>query len=273
MKSLFSRINAVYLPVTQLEHSIKWYEDVLGFELEHVWENDRERGAFFKIYRGDAQLGLVQSMVTNNEFKSSKYINASLGTAAFNLYCVDAKYTYEQLKEKGAHLTTFREEEPTHCFVVIDPDDNYLGVVQEVNLAENVYYGIYEEIYPRLREMELFDGVAAKFLPVHDIEAAIDWYTNFFQMGLIDHWKLGADLKLESKSGWLGLVSLEDSEPIRYTNSNDLTPFVGIESPALDEAYQWLKEKGVKVTQISDQAPKHFDLEDLTGNVIRVTEA
>ncbi|MBW5448324.1 hypothetical protein GE107_19970 [Cohnella sp. CFH 77786] len=52
---MFHRVLAVFVPVANLEASIRWYEDVLGFTLHHHWGD----GADLKVGAGETIVTMI----------------------------------------------------------------------------------------------------------------------------------------------------------------------------------------------------------------------
>lgn len=274
IKGLFNKVHTVFLPVRNLDKSIDWYVENLGFELESRWENEQEKGAYFIVYRGKIKLGLIQSLSSTKHpegFRSAQYIKGFKGATRFNINTPNARNTYQLLEQKGVMLTPFREGPPTHCFDVIDPDDNYLGVVEELDMPGSPYYAWYLAVYPKLDKDELFDGIGGFYVPVTSLEQGIEWYTQHLHMKFLESWERNADLQFLSEQGGLGLIQTNELEPVRYIDSHNA--YAEIDSPNPEAAYQSLIELGVKVSRINQGNHVAYEIEDPYGNILRFKKA
>jgi catechol 2,3-dioxygenase-like lactoylglutathione lyase family enzyme len=113
MSQLFKRIDTVFLQVTDIEKSIKWYTDVLGFNVR--WY-DQENG-YAAINIGETPLTLVRA----NEVSISSH-------CLFNFYSSDIQQAHAILLECGVEVGDLNTDEQVDWFEFKDPDGHVLGV-------------------------------------------------------------------------------------------------------------------------------------------------
>jgi catechol 2,3-dioxygenase-like lactoylglutathione lyase family enzyme len=116
----FQRIDSVFIPVTDVEKSAKWYEDVLGFILEL-------RDTTWKYYsmRMTAEEGNSTPWFTLYEVKEVQ----PAAHMPFNLYAPDGASIHQRLKEQGVRVTDIINTGSMLVFEVFDPDDNRIGII------------------------------------------------------------------------------------------------------------------------------------------------
>jgi catechol 2,3-dioxygenase-like lactoylglutathione lyase family enzyme len=113
MSQLFKRIDTVFLEVTDMDRSIKWYTEVLGFNLRwYVQET-----GYAAINIGETPLTLVKA----NEVKPATY-------SPFNFYTPDINKAYEELKRNGVDVEEIVDYGDVLSFNFKDPDGHILGV-------------------------------------------------------------------------------------------------------------------------------------------------
>jgi catechol 2,3-dioxygenase-like lactoylglutathione lyase family enzyme len=113
MDRLFKRIDTVFLQVKDLEKSIKWYVEVLGFNLR--W-SDNDNG-YAAINISETPLTLVRA---DNVSPTSHIL--------FNFYSSDIKRAYTALIEKGVEVEDIIDYGNVLSFNFLDLDGNKLGV-------------------------------------------------------------------------------------------------------------------------------------------------
>ncbi|MBS4201871.1 VOC family protein [Bacillus sp. FJAT-49732] len=117
-------LGAVFLRVSNLEESMRFYSDVLGLELRDVeqWENGR--GANYIIGESSPGLTLIET-------KDDLHI---LKQPAFNLFCNDVLSIYDRLKSQGykvGQVNKWSSVLNDHIdFDVYDPDGNAINLIE-----------------------------------------------------------------------------------------------------------------------------------------------
>ncbi|MDR9854252.1 VOC family protein [Paenibacillus sp. VCA1] len=111
---MFHRILAVFLPVKDLEASIRWYSDVLGFQLHNHWG----QGADLKIGEGET----IVTMICMDEGKHRQALQAMNGRAIYSLQSSDIREAYRQLCGKGVAAGLCRDQDGIQLFYVTSPE-------------------------------------------------------------------------------------------------------------------------------------------------------
>ncbi|HEU5138690.1 MAG TPA: VOC family protein [Bacillales bacterium] len=112
--------------------------------------------------------------------------------------------------------------------------------------------------------------VGGIFIPVTDLERSIEWYMECLNLKLVDRWPegAGAGFTFENGEAGLGLVKVETKQPTEFrVSSRYQNCYYNFEPENVQEMHQFLKGRGVKVTEIEDHGPMEgFDFFDPDGN-------
>ncbi|WP_158289356.1 VOC family protein [Paenibacillus flagellatus] len=108
------RIDAVFLPVSNLENALAWYTDVFGYEVR--WKNARFAG--LKV-GPNVGFHLVE---TKDYVPNTNY-------CPLNFAVKDIEAARKRLEEKGVRMTELRAGEPVR-FDFFDADGNMLTIIQ-----------------------------------------------------------------------------------------------------------------------------------------------
>ncbi|OIU72026.1 VOC family protein [Rossellomorea aquimaris] len=119
------KVGSVFIPVTDLKKSQKWYQDLLGVKLIDEWDG----GAGFYFPDCPTQLGLVQvEKPQPSEFSITKNKKNSY----YNFLVEDIDEAYSYFNRNGVKASEIDEWDGMKFFDFIDPDGNPFSVVNEV---------------------------------------------------------------------------------------------------------------------------------------------
>jgi len=121
---LFERIDGVFLPVTDLQASLRWYEGVLGLQLLYQWPG----GAGFRVGQGESLLGLIEVQ----EFQPAQFKSKEGTMHYFNFKSSDIEQSQRLLRERGVETSDIMDSGSIKVVYFRDPDGNYLGICEEV---------------------------------------------------------------------------------------------------------------------------------------------
>ena len=113
MNGLVKRIDTVFVEVSDLDHSIKWYSEILGLTLR--W--NRNGYAAFTI--GETSLTLVQS----TKVKPAKHY-------PFNFFTTNIDDVHKFLVENKVDTDDITDYDDLRTFDFKDPDGHILGFCQ-----------------------------------------------------------------------------------------------------------------------------------------------
>lgn len=120
---VFDEMAAIWIPVRNLERSVTWYSETLGFKLAYHWGT----GADFLIGAGPMVLTLIEKpdMVPLGSF------DEATGTPYFGFSTKDIERTHALLSGRGVEVSQIKEYEMVSSFDFKDPDGNLIGVGYE----------------------------------------------------------------------------------------------------------------------------------------------
>lgn len=120
------RLRAVMptLTVNDIQASISFYRDVLGFIVADTIENDGE------VVGASIRSGTVEFLLGQDDFRQGRDREKGVG---FRLYCVthqDVDAVATAIKERGGQLDSEPQDQPwgTRDFAVTDPDGYKLSI-------------------------------------------------------------------------------------------------------------------------------------------------
>lgn len=242
-KTLFERVHATFLVVRDLESSVRWYTEKLGLEVMSHWST----GADLKVYNDETMLTLIQvpdcQPVHFMDFKAWDL------TAARDL-----------LRSRGVAVSEITEGGPVRTFQFSDPDGNSFGVWWTRDAAP-----------AQAAPTQLFDRIDRVFMPVRDLDGAVDWYQRVLGLTLLHHWNEGADFRVATGESLFTLVRQEAMQPRGLVHELAEAPCFNFKVSNIRRCHRWLRTKGARVTEIM-QNPyiMCFNLWDPEGNLIGV---
>jgi lactoylglutathione lyase len=122
-KSAFYGVG-IFVPVSDLERSTRWYEEMLGFEITH---HDKPNATVMMM--NDYKIIFCLVLVFDLEHRRFPRNNYQV-EQYFNFHTEDVDGIYHALKEKGADIEEIVSfDGGIRGFPVYDPDGNKYGVV------------------------------------------------------------------------------------------------------------------------------------------------
>ncbi|MFL8936818.1 VOC family protein [Rossellomorea oryzaecorticis] len=119
------KVGSVFIPVTDLKKSKKWYQDLLGVKLIDEWDG----GAGFYFPACPTQMGLVQ---VEKPQPSEFSIDKNKKNSYYNFLVADIDEAYSHFNRNGVRTSEIDEWDGMKFFDFIDPDGNPFSVVNEV---------------------------------------------------------------------------------------------------------------------------------------------
>ncbi|WP_153729066.1 VOC family protein [Salinibacillus xinjiangensis] len=124
MKNLLTGIG-VFIPVSNLKQSTKWYENMLGFKLVY---SDVPSANTLALADGTITFCLVK---TDEKIEQPRFPTNQYGVDHyFNFHTKKVDEIYQQLLDKGANVGDIHEVDGMRGFELYDPDGNRFSVIQ-----------------------------------------------------------------------------------------------------------------------------------------------
>lgn len=118
------RVGSIFIPVTDLDKSIEWYEDNLGVTKIDSWDG----GVGFYFPNDNTQLALIQV----DEPQPSEFtVSPNSKNGYFNFLVDDIEEAYEKLNKSGVVTTEIEAFGGMKVFDFFDLDGNPFSVVNE----------------------------------------------------------------------------------------------------------------------------------------------
>ncbi|GGD00480.1 hypothetical protein GCM10007216_34040 [Thalassobacillus devorans] len=122
------KISSIFIPVSNLEESMRWYQENLGAIFVDSWDFG-DRGAGFIFEEGDAQMGLVE--VENPQPTEFEVVKGKKNSY-YNFLAEDIQQAHQTLYQKGVVVSKIEDFGGMTAFEFLDPDGNPFSVVNEV---------------------------------------------------------------------------------------------------------------------------------------------
>ncbi|MFT4417310.1 VOC family protein [Fredinandcohnia humi] len=130
------KVGSIFIPVTDLERSKRWYELNLGVTKVDEWqENGLDHGVGY-IFKGDTT-GLALIKVDKRQ-PTEFSISGRSKNVYYNFVVEEIEPVYNKLKQNGVETTDIHDYGLMKGFDFIDPDGNSFSVVSEE--IESPYY-------------------------------------------------------------------------------------------------------------------------------------
>ncbi len=124
---MFHRVLAVFLPVIDLEASIRWYTDKLGLQLYNHWG----QGADLMVGEGET----IVTMIVMDEPVHLEALRAVEGYPYYSLQTDNIHEVYKQLKDKGITSEEGLEQDGFCRFHIRSPE----GLTIRISDREPIY--------------------------------------------------------------------------------------------------------------------------------------
>lgn len=116
----FQRIDSVFLPVTNVEISARWYEEILGFTLEI--QDKKWKYYSLRLDGADKNACPWVTLYEQHTVQPSDHM-------PFNLYTPDGNGVHQRLREQGVNVSEMLNTGSMLVFEVFDPDEHRIGIV------------------------------------------------------------------------------------------------------------------------------------------------
>ena len=126
-QTLRLRAIAPSLTVNDVEASLSWYRDVVGFHVHELWEHDG------KVMGADLVAGSAHLMIGQDDFAKGKDRSKGIG---FRLYMTTAQSIDDlaaAIESRGGTLASPPEDQPwgARAFSLVDPDGFLMTIAAE----------------------------------------------------------------------------------------------------------------------------------------------
>lgn len=255
---MFNKIDRVMLPVPNVELAAEWYVRELEFQVAE-W---REGEVDLKIHQGEALLTLMEVDL----FQPKPHLHMEGHVPCFNLYTHWEDLHLEWLHSRGIETTDMMNVPYMNVSEMMDRDGNVIGICHEKE--SSLYHTSYEGALP-----PMFHRVLAVFLPVKDLEASIQWYTDKLGLHLFNHWGQGADLKVGEGETIVTMIVMDGPVHQEALRAVEGYPYYSLQTDNIKEVHRQLQDKGVtSAIEIANEGNHCFHVRSPEGLTIRISE-
>ncbi|GIO25861.1 VOC family protein [Ornithinibacillus bavariensis] len=123
------KIGGIFIPVTNLEQSKKWYEENLGVVKIDEWQEDGEDHGVDYLFPKDTK-GLTLIKVESPQ-PTEFTIKGKRKNVYYNFVVDQIEVAFQQLRAKGIETTEIMDYGVMKGFDFFDPDGNSFSIVSE----------------------------------------------------------------------------------------------------------------------------------------------
>lgn len=122
------KVGTIFIPVTDLERSKKWYEVNLGVIKVGEWQEGIDHGVGYVFSNDLTGLALIK---TDQPQPTEFTIKGKRKNVYYNFIVDDIYEAFDRLKQNGVSATDIHEYGHMKGFDFFDPDGNSFSVVSE----------------------------------------------------------------------------------------------------------------------------------------------
>jgi glyoxylase I family protein len=119
------RVGSIFIPVTDMERSMAWYEEHLRVKKIDEWED----GVGYALSDGLTQLALVK---VGSHQETEFTIRGDRKNPYFNFLTENIETVHEEFQKHGITVTDIEDFGEMKAFDFNDPDGNPFSIVNEV---------------------------------------------------------------------------------------------------------------------------------------------
>ncbi len=121
MKAIENRVDTIFIHVTDLKRSVRWYGELLGIEVKQ----EKLSGPIYTLSMGEGRPGIT----LDNHCFDEEYNFSPSNQPLFNFSTIDIQQAFQHVKEMGGEIMTEIISYPDlEEFSFKDPDGNILMV-------------------------------------------------------------------------------------------------------------------------------------------------
>jgi catechol 2,3-dioxygenase-like lactoylglutathione lyase family enzyme len=234
IEKFVERIDAVLLPVKNLEKSLSWYHEIFGFPILHQWTRMAGLGT-------GINMGFLLVHVKDHT-PNPDYAPITIAVSSIDEF-------HRMLAEKQVELTDIRSNQNEQYFELFDNSGNKISVIQSKSQSSD----------------QMLVAIDSVQLPVRNLEQSSTWLKETFGFELL--WSNEQEACFSVASN----CSLRIREVMDFMPCKGYTPFNFLVKD-VEEIRKRLSKKKVKVSSIKSNDPKRFDLTDINGHKISVIQ-
>ncbi|PZD96113.1 hypothetical protein DNH61_09370 [Paenibacillus sambharensis] len=237
---MIERVDKVFIPVPNAAAAAEWYAREFEFTIARI----SGRSVDLSLAGGDACLTLTEPE-PGSAWSPLLHLDAEGSLPCFNLYTHWEDLHARWLHGRGIPTTEAMETPVMKVSELVDPYGNVIGICHEK--PESFFYKPYNKPVP-----PMFHHVLAVFIPVHQLDSSIKWYTEVLGFRLHNHWGEGADLMVGSGETVVTLIQMSREAHERAQASLKGRPYFSLQTPGIHETYRALSGQGVR-TVVKDK--------------------
>lgn len=114
--------------------------------------------------------------------------------------------------------------------------------------------------------------VGAVFIPVLNLRESIIWYSDCFELQLVENWGVGASFTFKHGEALIALIQVDDIQPLHFQVSRNVNNvYYHFETDDLNQTRKLLEEKGIVIEDSHDHGfMNELYIKDPSGNEIAI---
>lgn len=260
---LFTRVDAVFISVQDLERSKAWYMEAFGFEQVQGAAEAGAKTVDIQVGKGQTRLTLLKESPP----RPNIHLHEAGHVPCFNFYTHAEDLHEAELANYGVTMTEPMDVPWMKVSEFSDLDGNVTGICHERETS--LFFT------PSVEMMEpMFHRVLAVFLPVADVAASISWYVEVLGWTLVNNWVEGADFRVGEGETIVTMIRMEPVIFQQAVKAGEHRSYFSLAVEDIHATQKALQSNGVETTPLVHKSGTDsvmFNLRSPEGLLIAVS--